>query len=591
MLAAWVARYALGGALLSSVFLCAGCKVGPDYRRPKPPPIAADFTEATEEEALNYDELTYWWAALEDPVLNGLIAEACRQNLDLREAAHRIAASRARLGVVRADRLPQADATADYNWRDFAENATQFISSTAGNRGFSFHSLGFDTSWEIDLFGRIGRSIESAAADLDADVEDFRDVKVTLLSEVATTYVRLRLAQERRAIAERNLASQEETLRIVRERRESGLVSPLDVAQAESNVYRTAATIPELRQLETIAVNQLAVLLGRSPDPVFHQRLADGPLPVLPASLAVGVPADLLSRRPDVRRAERQVASASALIGAAVAEKYPQISILGTVAVEAKDIDLLFTSGSLAHQVGPSVRWNILNFNQLNNAIAGRGAEFRIAVVNYQRTVLTAVQEVEDGLVTFHRQGERAAELMRAVDATGRAVQRSEVRYERGLIGFQPVLDSQRELLAVEDALASSRAETLLGVIRVYKALGGGWDSRCACEIASTEPVPSEEIEPGEQEPADEGEPLPDPASQLPPIDEPGQAITYLNGRGLAQAATYQEPLVLPPPGFGSRGLAGTTPAPRTPESPAAVPVVLPPQIEMATLPTGPRYR
>ncbi|MEM9352034.1 MAG: efflux transporter outer membrane subunit [Planctomycetota bacterium] len=579
----WAAHCTFGALLLFG-----GCKVGPDFRRPKPPPIAPDFTEATADEAAAYDELTYWWAALEDPVLNGLIAEACQQNLDLREAAHRIAASRARLGVVRADRLPQADATADYNWRDFAENATQFISSTAGNRGFSFHSLGFDTSWEIDLFGRIGRSIESAAADLDADVESYRDVKVTLLSEVATTYVRLRLAQERRAIAERNLASQEETLRIVRERRESGLVSPLDVAQAESNVYRTAATIPELRQLETIAVNQLALLLGRSPDPMFHQRLIDGPLPVLPASLAVGVPADLLTRRPDVRRAERQVASASALIGAAVAEKYPQISILGTVAVEAKDIDLLFTNGSLAHRVGPSLRWNILNFNQLNNAIAGRGAEFRIAVVNYQRTVLTAVQEVEDGLVTFHRQGERAAELMRAVDATGSAVERSEIRYERGLIGFQPVLDSQRELLAAEDALASSRAETLLGVIRVYKALGGGWDSKCACEIASAETAPSEEIQPGEEGPEMPGESLPDPASLLPDTDDAGLASAGLNGPGSAQKATFESPLVLPPPGFGNQGIARSTP---TAHQPAAEPAAAPPHIEMATHPTGPRYR
>lgn len=452
--------------------------------------MSPEFANATAAETTTYEDLTYWWAALNDPTLNSLIAEGCQQNLDLREAYFRVVVARARLGVVRADRLPQVDATAAYAYRDFAENASQFISSTAGNRGFNFNSMGFDSRWEIDLFGKIARAIESASAELDAEVENYRDIKVILLAEVASTYAQLRLAQERIEIAERNLAAQQATLRVVRERHESGLVSPLDVAQAESNVYLTAATIPALRQLETVASNQLAFLLGRTPDQAFRERIAFGRIPIPPPTLGVGLPADLLSRRPDVRMAELEVASASALIGVAVAEKYPQISILGTISVEAQDVGMWFDPGSLAHSIGPSLRWNIINFNQLNNAIEGRSAEFQMAVVNYRRTVLAAVQEVEDGLVTFHRQGQRAVELQRAIGATQRAVSSGEVRYESGLIGFQPLLDSQREQLFAEDAYANSRAETLLGIIQVYKALGGGWNSRCAMGIvANGDPV------------------------------------------------------------------------------------------------------
>lgn len=487
--------------------LLSGCKVGPNFSRPKPPAISPEYADATASETATYEDLTYWWAALNDPTLNSLIAEACRQNLDLREAYYRVVVSRARLGVVRADRLPQVNATAEYAYRDFAENASQFISSSAGNRGFNFNSMGFDSRWEIDLFGKIARAIESAAADLNAEVENYRDVKVILLAEVASTYTQLRLAQERIEIAQRNLAAQQATLRVVRERHESGLVSPLDVAQAESNVYITAATIPALQQLETVAGNQLAFLLGRTPDAGFRERLAFGRIPIPPTSLGVGLPADLLSRRPDIRRAELEVASASALIGVAVAEKYPQISILGTISVDAKDVGMWFDPGSLAHSIGPSFRWNIINFNQLNNAIEGRSAEFQIAIVNYQRTVLAAVQEVEDGLVTFHRQGQRAAELQRAIGATQRAVSSGQVRYESGLIGFQPLLDSQREQLFAEDTYANSRAETLLGIIRVYKALGGGWNSRCCVEIA-TNAVPDQ----GDNPPTElVPEPLPKP--------------------------------------------------------------------------------
>lgn len=467
--------------------LLTGCKVGPNFSRPKPPLISPEYAEATVPETATYEDLTYWWAALNDPTLDSLIAEACRQNLDLREAYYRVVVSRARLGVVRADRLPHVHATGEYAYRDFAENASQFISSSAGNRGFNFNSMGFDSRWEIDLFGKIARAIESAAAELDAEFENYRDVKVILLAEVASTYTQLRLAQERIEIAQRNLAAQQATLRVVRERHESGLVSPLDVAQAESNVYITAATIPALQQLETVASNQIAFLLGRTPDARFRERLAFGRIPSPPSSLGVGLPADLLARRPDIRRAELEVASASALIGVAVAEKYPQISILGTISVDAKDVGMWFDPGSLAHSIGPSFRWNIINFNQLNNAIEGRSAEFQIAIVNYQRTVLAAVQEVEDGLVTFHRQGQRAVELQRAIGATQRAVSSGQVRYESGLIGFQPLLDSQREQLFAEDTYANSRAETLLGIIRVYKALGGGWNSRCCVEIAANE--------------------------------------------------------------------------------------------------------
>lgn len=336
-------------------------------------------------------------------------------------------------------------------------------------------STGFDATWEIDIFGKIRRSLEAADADIGVQEEDYRDILVTLFGDVARNYVTIRVLQERLEIARANLASQKQTLKIVRRRHQAGLVGRLDLAQAESNVHTTASTIPPLREDLQIALNRISILLGETPVPDLEVSLGDASLPIKPDLLALGVPADLIRRRPDLRRAEREVAASSARIGVAVADLYPQFTLTGTISVDSRNVSSLFEPASLAHGVGPGFRWDVLNFGRVLNNIRLQEARYQEAVVNYQQTVLLAVEEVENSLVSYHRSVERVTTLVQATRAAREVVQLSRTQYDRGLIAFQTLLDAERQQLRNEERLAIARGAVLTSLIRAFKALGGGW--------------------------------------------------------------------------------------------------------------------
>lgn len=501
----------IAGLIVTAVIVGGGCRVGPAFRTPPAPPLGDEFTRDETSAPADDPTLAYWWTNFNDPLLNDLIAEACRENLDLKEAFWRVQEARGKLGVVRGDWFPQLDSTSGYGYRRNSLNAGEFVPAGAGG-SYDLYSMGFDSRWEIDLFGKIASNVEAATADWEASIDDASAVRVTVLADVAGAYVRRRVLQAQLRVARGNLESQRQTLELVRVRRASGLAGPLDEAQAESNVHLTAAAIPAIEEQLAIESHRLDVLRGDAPSKATPWRLGEAAIPQPAVGLAAGAPAELLRRRPDVRAAERRVAAANARIGAAVAERYPELSIKGVISVDSRDVTTWFSVNSLAHNVGPAVRWNLLSFGAVQSAIQTRRTQLELAVVDYQKTVLAAVEEVENGLVAYHREQERAVRLSRAAAATRRAVEASRQRYEKGLLAFQSVLDSERQLLLVEAQAAESQGAVVLHLIRVYKALGGGWEAiGCATAAAeTTAPVEAWEVLPAPAElpagaPTDDG--------------------------------------------------------------------------------------
>lgn len=434
--------------------------------------------EIDSEEATRLDPQTArWWTYFDDPMLQQLISDAIAQNLSIREAYFRIAESRAQLGVAKSQFFPQFNANTDSSYRRTSLNANQ--TSVLNNQGpFMNYSNGIDSSWEIDLWGRIARGVESANAELLSQYESMNDIRVTLLADVATTYVQIRVLQQRLLIAKQNLELQQQTLHIVQSRQEAGLVGQLDQSEAESNVAVTSASIPPIQLELQIALYRLSVLLGMPPSGAFVLESGYGEMPMsVLDTIHPGMPAELLTRRPDIRKAYFDVMAANAKIGIAVADRLPQLTIRGNISVESRDIGVLYSGNSVAHSVGPGFRWNILNFGRLKRNIEAREAAHQQSLVRYEAAVLKGVQEVESGLVEFVRQKERVLELERVVAATTRSVEISLARYEQNLITFDRVLDAQRSLATAQGNLAAARGDILFALIKTYKALGGGWDA------------------------------------------------------------------------------------------------------------------
>jgi NodT family efflux transporter outer membrane factor (OMF) lipoprotein len=404
-----------------------------------------------------------------------LIRDANQQNLTIREAYFRIAESRALLGVAKSQYFPQFNATTDNSYRRNSQNNNEIISQ---NNQSAFWNLsnGIESSWEIDLWGRIARGVEAANAELLAQHESLNDIRVTLLADVATTYIQIRVLQQRLTIADQNLQLQKQTLHIVQSRQEAGIVGQLDQSEAESNVAVTTASIPPLQQELQVALYRLSVLLGQTPGGDFALESGFGELPMTVVEhVQPGMPAELLTRRPDIRKAYFDVMAANARIGVAVADRLPQLTIRGNISVEARDVSVLYTSNSLAHNLGPSFRWNILNFGRLKRNIKAREASHQQSIVRYEAAVLRGVQEVESALVEYHRQRERATELEKVVTATNRSVEISLARYEQNLITFDRVLDAQRSLAVAQGNLIVARGDILFSLVKIYRTLGGGW--------------------------------------------------------------------------------------------------------------------
>ena len=478
----------LSGCTSFSDYVHDGFKVGPNYQ-PARAAVARNWIDADDLRVRQQtDDLSKWWKVFNDPHLDSLICYAYQQNLPLRVAACRVLEARAQVAIDTGNLFPQTQAANGSYTRNAQSEKTASAQPTT-QRWFNQWNSGFNLSWEIDFWGRLRRAIESDAATLDASVENYDDVLVTLLGDVATNYVTYRTAQQRIEYAKENVALQRKTLQIVQGQRKVGIVGELDVVQARSTLEQTEAAIPELEISLRQAANQLCILLGIPPQDL-QARLGSGAIPTAPVEVAVGIPADLLRRRPDVRRSERQAAAQCAQIGIAESQFYPYISINGAIGYSAQNLTDLFQEKALAGSVGPAFSWNILNYGRLLNNKRLQEARFEELVTTYRNTVLSADQDVENGLVTFLRAQQREKSQAASVADAKRAVDIVVAQYSQGVTDLTRVTLLQQNLAPLEDTLAQSQGEIATGLIQVYRALGGGWEIRCAQMVAAGEPPP-----------------------------------------------------------------------------------------------------
>jgi len=394
-----------------------------------------------------------------DPVLNRLVYTAYQQNLPLKIAGLRILEARAQRGIAAGSLFPQQQRmTGAFSRNKFSDKMYPF-GSFPGNREYDDWVTGFDMAWELDIWGRIRRGIESADANLNAQIENYDDVLVILQAEVAATYIQMRTLEQRLALVRKNIALQEEALKIIEKRFQGGVVGEIDVRQAKAILAVTESLIPTLEENHRKVQNVLCILLGMPPRDLQQELGGPAPIPSAPPEIAVGIPAELLRRRPDVRRAERLAAAQCARIGIAEAEFYPHIAITGTISIQAEQFSDLFNWNSIGGRVGPGFQWNILNYGRIANSVRAEDARFQQAVIGYQNTVLMANKEVEDAIVAFLREQQRVKSLRRAVHEIEQALRLGLFQYEQGLIDYQRVLDSQRALVLQQDALAESRGK------------------------------------------------------------------------------------------------------------------------------------
>jgi NodT family efflux transporter outer membrane factor (OMF) lipoprotein len=426
--------------------------------------------------------LATWWGALGDPLLADLIERGLSGSPSVAEAEARVRESRARRRIARADLLPSIEGSG--STRRSHEGSTSGSSvegveipglAFGGGGDRSFYQVGFDAIWELDLFGGRRRELEAADADFAASEENLRDARVTLAAETALAYVDLRALQRRLALAEANLRVQAETFEIASWRAEAGLTTALDVEQARTNLEQTRADVPLLRSALESAKHRIAVLAGAPPAALGALLAEPRPIPAAQRELAVGVPAETLRQRPDVRRAERELAAATARVGVATAERYPSLSLVGSIGLEASASDALFSSGAGTAAFGTSLVQSILDFGRRSGAVEAEDALREQALERFGATVLSALEEVENALVAFREEQERRQALSEAAGAAERASALSRDQYSSGLVDFESVLASERSLVSLQDQLATSEGEVTANLIRLYKALGGGW--------------------------------------------------------------------------------------------------------------------
>jgi NodT family efflux transporter outer membrane factor (OMF) lipoprotein len=457
-------------------------------------------------------DLSYWWAAFQDPQLNALVAQAYQQNLTLRAAGTRVLAARAERNIAAGNLLPQTQqALGDINRNQTSANAA----NTFPKRFFNDNLVGANLSWELDFWGRFRRALEAKNDELDASIENYDDALVILISEVAQTYVELRVYQQRLRYIADNIVIQTQLVNQADERFKGGVGRKIDQGQMRSNLYDTL----QLKEQYEIGLRQtnnaLCVLLG-IPVRDLVPELGPGDIPVAPPEVAVGMPADLLRRRPDVRRLERLVAAQSARIGIATSNLYPRISLVGTLGYEAENFANLFSSRSFIGTIGPSLRWDILNYGRLINAIRVQDALFQTAVADYQNLVLQAGREVEDGIVLFLRSQSQTRQLTESASQAKIAAEEAVTLSKDVQFDLNRAFVTSNFLVQQQDKLAQARGNIALGFIQIYKALGGGWTIRLASPDGA---VPAPAPPPGNGENGQEVLPQP-PMESRRPTDE-----------------------------------------------------------------------
>lgn len=513
----------LAGCTSISTWWDKGFKVGPDYCRTAAP--VADQWIDSDNPSVKSGPCDYslWWTVFRDPVLDGLVHTAYQQNLPLKMAGLRILEARAQRGIAAGSLLPQKQqAVAAYTRNKFSDNMYPF-GMFPGNREFDDWIVGFDMAWELDVWGKIRRGIEAADANLDAQIENYDDVLVILQAEVAAAYIQMRTLEQQLAYTRTNVELQQSSLDIIQKRFQQGVVGELDVRQAGAQLAITESLVPKLEEAHRRVQNGLCLLVGMPPGSLGAELGEPRPIPAAPVEVVVGIPGDLLRRRPDVRRAERQAATQSARIGVAEAEFYPHFAITGNIAFEAEQFGDILDWRSIGGKIGPGLQWNILNYGRIRNSVRVEDARFQQAAIAYQNTVLAANKEAEDAIVSYLREQQRVRSLQRAVDEVVRALQIGLRLYEQGVIDYQRVLDSQRAAVLQQDALAQSQGQVAMNLVAVYKAIGGGWTMRYAAYLPDMEAVPTaaEQPAPGNNAPPPaEPAPVP-PGNQVPPGQPP----------------------------------------------------------------------
>jgi NodT family efflux transporter outer membrane factor (OMF) lipoprotein len=578
-----------------------GLKVGPNYH--KPPALVADhWIDAADKRVRSEtDSLCTWWRVMNDPVLNQLMISAYQQNLTLREAGFRVLEARAQLGIAMGNFFPQTQ-NANGSYRRI---------NSFGNF-FEQWNFGFNLAWELDFWGRFRRAIQSAEDSLDSSVFNYDDVLVTLLGDVASNYVTIRTTQERIRLLESTVLIQQDVYNFISERLKIGFrgITTLDQAQAESNLKQSQAQLAQFRIDIRQAENRLCTLLGIPTvdlEAMLNAAAANTQIPTVPDYVVVGMPADLLRRRPDVRRAERNAAAQAELIGIAEAALYPVFTINGSLAWQATKFSNLFEPSSFNGSVGPSFQWNLLNYGRILNNMRFQDATFQELVATYQETVLEADEEVEDGIVNFLQSQERSRLLKESVDAGNIALQVIIAQYQNAVQGLGPVDFNryaviQQNLIVQQDQWAQARGQVDQGLIQVYRALGGGWQIRRHPnpeELRVLPPCPIEPATPPEQVPAPNPEvpapngAVPAPNREVPapnPLDNPAANPPGLNPRGATiltpnkvAPASFFEPLKLnldsgaaaSIPSAGAHVPAAAQPPAPQPASTAGTPAIL----------------
>jgi NodT family efflux transporter outer membrane factor (OMF) lipoprotein len=470
---------------VAGLFLISGCKtVGPDFEKPEVP-VADTWLDADNEKidtsVANYQD---WWEIFEDPALSKLIDTAYQQNLSLQRAGLRVMEARAQLGIATGLKYPQSQSVGGgYAYSRSSINAPPFSNlpdniAQGVDRTNGVWSAGFDATWEADVWGKFRRGVEAADANLAASMLNYDAVLVTLTGDVAALYATIRTQQERLDYALANVKLQQQAVNLADTRFKLGATSELDVQQARGLLYSTEALIPVLKLSFELARNTLSFLLGMPPSKLETLLGTSRKIPTAPESAAVGIPADLLRRRPDVRAAEMAAAAQSATIGVSQADLYPSFALAGSIGLAGASFSDTFDSGATTGFITPFFKWNIFNYGRIKNNVRVQDARFEQAVTTYQNTALAAAMEVQTGLQSFIRSQETVGHLQKAVAATDRAVELALEQYRQGATDYTRVLNTQTALLVQQDSLIDAQGRVVSSLIATYKALGGGWQLR-----------------------------------------------------------------------------------------------------------------
>ena len=467
-----------------AAFVGACSMIGPDFVTPKSDVADNWVTKDAQRISDTRPRDAAWWKAFSDPALDRLIGLAYKQNLDLRQAGVNVLQARAQLGAAIGEEYPQQQqASGQLGYNNRGRNDSTVLPFGSTDTSYSTLRYGLTSTWEVDFWGKFRRAVESADENFLASISNYDAALVSLTATVASTYVNIRTLEARLKVLGENVAAQEGNLQIAKTRFEAGETSERDVTQAVSQLGDTQAQIPPVEVSLAQAKHSLAVLLGMSPAGLEAALTGDGPIPKAPQEVAVGIPRDLLRRRPDVRRAEHLAAAESALIGATEADLYPAFSLSGTFGFSSTDIARrslgdAFTWNGHVFSIGPAVQWNLFNYGQITNQVRAQDAQFQAAVLTYQNAVLQAQREVEDALVAFLKADDAVGYLEKAVAASKRGLELSVIQYRNGATDFTTVLTTEQALLRQQDQLTIARGNVPQSLISVFQALGGGWQIR-----------------------------------------------------------------------------------------------------------------